>query len=226
MNARREVAVLFADDDTSWHEILKGRFEDRNLVVGFPYHFTVETASSATTCVARIRERGFYDVVVLDQRMEEELAGIRTACQIVEELRRPRPIVIIFTGFPEYAACVSVMRRGAWDYIVKQDVGDEPAALVAVDSAVNGLQERDLQAELQRLIEEEWLPQHVWELQEKYSGKLVAMWHQPDVRVIAAGADVFELEQDLKEWRSNHAGWEQPFIVQVPDVENELKEIG
>lgn len=225
MNEKTKKAVLIVDDEPRMCEILRDRFTDCNEKADCPYEFEVDIALSAAECIQKVRTKS-YDVMVLDIFMEEETSGLEAArtlglpevaVALGEEHGPERPVMIVFTGHrPSYRQCVEAMRYGAWDYIVKEDVGDTPMAQIVVDSALARLQQLDLRRELEQRIAADWLPRHLSDLQPQYGRKLVAIWHQPEIRVIASGSDAFELETNLKEWRKHHAAWEQPFLVRIP----------
>jgi FixJ family two-component response regulator len=223
MNVKTVKTVLIVDDEQRMCEELKDRFYDCNKKAECPYEFEVDVALSATECIEKIRAKSAgddkppYDVIVLDIRMEEETSGLETAFvfQLYQQLGWAEPIRIIFTGWPDYQQCVAAMRYGAWDYIRKEDVGDIPAAQIVVDSAVARLRQLDLLREQKRLIAGSWLPQHFHDLQAKYGGQLIALWHLPAIEVITSGRDAFELEDKLKGWRGQHPAWEQPYIVRI-----------
>ncbi len=222
MGERKLKSVLVADDDVQWHDRLKRRFSRCSSREDCPYEFQVDAASSLSEAIERIRARARenlrYDVVVFDLRMETELAGMEgvLGLGLSAELREELPVIIVFTGYPTYPTCVEAMRNRAWDYVVKEDVGDRPAAQVVVDSAVERLRGIDLRRELEQQAAVEWYPQHAEELREQYAGKIVALWHLPQVEVVASGADAFELESNLKKWRHGHIAWERPLILRVP----------
>lgn len=222
MIEKSKTTVLIVDDEQAMCEELKDRFADCNQKADCPYEFEVEVALSAAECIQKVRTN-MYDVIVLDVRLEEEEGGLEVnlALALAEGFGSERPVKIIFTGYPNYRQCVEAIRRDAWDYIVKEDVGTTPAAQIVVNSAVARLQQLDLRQELEQRIATNWLPWRLGKLQPEYGGKLVAIWHQPEIRVIAAGADAFELEANLKEWRKQHAVWEQPFLVHIPHRRSE-----
>jgi CheY-like chemotaxis protein len=234
MNKNKKSALI-VDDEPSMLEILQDRFIDCKEVGDCPYEFEVETARSAAECVSKIRTRAaapgetFYDVIVLDIRMEHEISGLNVAQalsspeiarSLAEGFGFEKPIRIVITGYPNYNQCVQVIRSGAWDYIVKEDVDDKPMSQIVVDSAVARLRQLDSRQHQERQIAADWIPRHFIDIQNKYSGKLIALWHQPKVEIIASGADAFELEDNLKEWRSRRAAWEQPFVVRIPPGPN------
>lgn len=234
MNEKIKKAVLIVDDEPRMCEILKDRFTDCNEKADCPYNFEVDVALSAAECIQKVRVKETeadeppYDVIVLDVRMEMETSGLEASLPwaLYQHLGWEVPIRIIFTGYPSYRQCVEAMRYDAWDYIVKEDVGTTPATQIVVDSAVTRLQQLDLRREQEQLIAADWLPRHLWNLQPEYGGKLVAIWHQPEIKVIASGRDAFELEGNLKDWRRQHAAWEQPFLVQIPPQRSKSKAKG
>jgi FixJ family two-component response regulator len=215
--------VLIADDELRMREILHDRFAACDHRVECPYKFGIEEAMSASECIQKVRAKK-YDVIILDVRMEEKTSGlgVNLALALGEELGYEEPVKIIFTGYPNYKQCVEAMRHGAWDYIVKEDDGTTPAAQVVVNSAVARLQELDLRRELEQQIAAEWLPQYLRELQAKYGGMLVAIWHRPEIAVVTSGTDAFELEVHLRKWRQEHAEWEQPFLVRIPKLSTRI----
>ena len=87
-----------------------------------------------------------------------------------------------------------------------------------VQVVINRLKHFDTQAELRIKIGQKWLPVHFRELREKYPNQLIALWHQPRVKIIAHGHDAFELENNLKEWRNTHHA-EQPYILRISSVD-------
>jgi hypothetical protein len=169
-----------------------------------------------------------YDVIVLDMVIETERAGLEAAFafQLSQQLGWEVPVRIIFTGWPDWRQCVQAMRNGVWDYIRKEDVGETPAAQIVVESALSRLKQLDLRREHERRIADDWLPRNVWKLLPEHAGKLVAIWHQPEVTVIASGVDAFELEANLRSWREQHFTWEEPFIVEIPSLRSASKEGG
>jgi CheY-like chemotaxis protein len=233
-NSRSKKEVLIVDDEPLIVEMLCDRFMDCTRVHECPYDFEVEVANSAVECVQKIRARAsipgksVYDVIVLDMLMEGQTSGLDVARSISSpEIARSlaegfgfeTPVRIVVTGFPNYNQCVEVMRSGAWDYIVKEDVGHKSVSQIVVDSAVARLRQLDSRQQQERQIAADWIPRHFIDIQNKYSGKLIALWHQPKVEIIASGADAFELEDNLKEWRSRRVAWEQPFVVRIPPAE-------
>lgn len=223
--------VLIVDDDRRWRDGLTYHFTNR-LGQTDPYVFKVEVATSTEDCIAKLRARRTgdgYDVVVLDVRLKDSVedsdtGGLRVnlAFAMGEEFGFDRPVRIIFTGYASYPDCVRAMRYGAWDYILKEDVGSVLAARLVVNSAVARLRQLDLRHEQEEVLAERWLPAHLHELQANCGGHVVALWHRPKVEMIASGRDVFDLEDQLEQcgWRQNRETWEEPFIVGVPLAPN------
>lgn len=208
--------VLIVDDEKRICEALERRF----IYTDSPYSFRVDTVQSFSECIKKIRQNR-YDIIVLDVRLEDDRTGLEASLSISEQLGKETPIKIIFTGYPTYRDCVSALRNGAWDYIVKRDVDNKSALRIVVESATIRLQQIDLRRMLKKEIGLEWLPLNMRELQTLYGGQYLALWGKSEVNafhveVIASGQDAFELQDNLKNWRKNHDLWEQPFIVAIP----------
>lgn len=222
MSEKTRKKVLIVDDEPLMCEMLSDRFGDCVASQDCPYEFEVDVASSAAECVERFRAaspgagRTPYDVVVLDIRMEGERSGLEASFAMQQQQGSESPVRIICTGYPSYRDCVEATRNGAWDYIVKEDVAETPLAQLVVNSAVARLRQLDQRREQESLIVSDWLPLNILDLQARYEEKLVALWHVPEVSVVASGSNAFDLEASLKDWRGEHDTWEQPFVVQVP----------
>ena len=223
--------VLVVDDDPSICEMVEYRFTVYNKKIDALYEFKVDRALSTEECIDKIRSN-FYsvDVIVLDVVMIkgvlEDRSGIDSALAIAvnEQMGWEAPLRIIFTGHPSYGDCVEAVRHGAWDYIVKEDLGDKGMTEILVDSALAGLKQIDLRNEQEQQIAADWLPKNYYKLQTQYGGKIIALWNHPEVQIIASGHDAFELEDCLRDWRKQHARWEQPWIVRIPKLKNEEDE--
>jgi DNA-binding NtrC family response regulator len=215
MVAKITKTVLIVEDETSISFIVKERFLDCNKRPDCPYQFEVEEARTTPDFVRMVRAK-HYDVVVLDVRLEEKTSGLVASFRLYQQLGWEKPIRIFLTGYPTYPDCVTAMRHGAWDYIVKEDEDDIPMAQVVVNSAMTRLRQLDLRREQAKTISGDWLPRNLRELQSQFGGKIIAVWHRPQVDIIASGSDAFELEDQLKDWRDEHEPWEQPFIVEIP----------
>jgi CheY-like chemotaxis protein len=218
--------VLVVDDVQQMCETAKLSFTDMNGDKNCPYIFDIDIAISTAECIEKVRLKN-YDVIVLDivmmGRPGDDKSGLETALAVGlnEQLGYETPIRIIWTGYPSYSDCVEAMRHGAWDYIVKKDVDGKTMGEILVDSAIVRLRQLDIYQEQTEQIAKYWLPQHFIELQTKYSGEIVALWHKPDIFIIASGRDAFDLEVNLNEWRKLHTRWEQPWIVRIPPLGDE-----
>ncbi len=229
MSAKVRKKVLIVDDEPLMCEMLIDRFGDCVANQECPYEFEADVANSAAEWVERFHTEGPgagptpYDVVVLDIRMEGERSGLETSFAMQQQWGSESPVRIICTGYPSYKDCVEAMRTGAWDYIVKEDIAETPLAQLVVNSAVARLRQLDQRREQESLIVSDWLPLNIPDLQPQYDGKLVALWHEPEVSVVATGRDAFELEASLKGWRRDHEAWEQPFVVQIPQLDDDSR---
>jgi DNA-binding NtrC family response regulator len=214
MECKATKNVLIVDDERHMAGALKDRFTDCDLNDECPYGFIADVAHSVSECVAKVQQRS-YDVIVVDVRIEQERDGLDVALAwaLTEEFGTEQPIRIVFTGHPNYPECVQALRSGAWDYIVKEDVGDTSAYQLVVNSAIVRLRQLDARRDQEKQIVEGWLPQHFPDLEKRYAGQIVALWHEPKVEVVAHGYDAFELSEKLREWRRQRLSWQQPFIV-------------
>jgi CheY-like chemotaxis protein len=211
---KRQIMVLIVDDQPEWREALKEKFLAKSEV-DYPYSFEVECAADAEECIDAVRKKK-YDVIVLDVKLGSGMNGLEVSFGLEQLLGFATPIRIILTGNPDYQDCVESMRHGAWDYIVKQNTESKLASVAVVDSVEARLRHVDVLKEQEQLIAIEWLPRNIEALQAQYGGQVVAIWHQPEVNVVAHGTDAFRLEAVLKEWRSSHQPWERPFLVRIP----------
>jgi DNA-binding NarL/FixJ family response regulator len=232
MSERRLKRVLVVDDDLLVRNSLRSEFAKYNRKDGaFVFKRdpastiddTIDTASTIDAAIDAIKaKRGThqYDVLVLDLSFDENgtdrsglmLAG---AFGLYRRLREEVPVVIVFSGFTELRYCVHTMRCGAWDMIDKRvGEGGENAYAQVVASAVSRLQALDLQ-DLLNDVAVKWVEQHMTELQTRYGGQVVAVWHEPHMEIVAAGKDVFDLEIQLEAWRRDRPEWMYPLIVRI-----------
>lgn len=216
MSKKAKKTVLIVDDKIPICETLKDHFDDYSEKAECPYEFIVDIATSYDECVKKVLNKDKnYDVVVLDIHMEEVDSGLKLNIGMWNNKNTRSAIRIILTGYPNNSECVEAMRRGAWDYIVKEDVGEKSTFQIVAESALARLRQLDLLQELNDQTAS-WISSDFRKLQEDYGGKLVALWHHPEPSVIASGRNGFELESNLKKWRREHASWEEPRIVLIP----------
>jgi CheY-like chemotaxis protein len=221
---------VFIVDDEHWivHD-LREVFLAYNDDAAGAFTFEVDTTQSVGEAIERVRAEPTpqYDVLVLDLSFnaagrDRQGMKIAEALAIYRRLGQPVPVEILFTGWATVGLAVEAMRAGMWDVIDKAaDEGDRDPFEQVLDSAVARLQGLALQERLNEVVVP-WLQQHIVSLQTKYGGKLVAIWHEPTVAVIASGKDAFELEKSLQAWRWERESWMYPFVVQIPDVSEPL----
>ena len=108
---RRTLRLLVADDLKNWRDALKVLFDDRPDIL-------VEEAVSGDDAVEKVKAKE-YDLVLLDMRMPsgteglDALAGIRRS--------KPRTQVIVMSAFGDYGKVVEAMKRGALDFLPKDE---------------------------------------------------------------------------------------------------------
>jgi len=211
-----------------------------------PYVFDVTIAATVDDAVDRLREslreHRYFDVIILDVELIEgsgDSGGLKLNLRLAIAAEfGVQTVRIVYTGvYRALKDCVDAMRHGAWDYLDR--LTDPPRAVVA--SAISRLQQLDIRQNQEKKIAEDWLPANYYWLEERFAGKLIALWHEPNVHFIrrhipdhfpddtplfwpadeclAVAEDAFELEQRLSVWRAAHRQpWEQPFLLQIPQV--------
>lgn len=224
MTTRPLKHVLVVDDDAFTRHDVCAAFKHYSDDAGSEFRFVAEAAESIHEAVGKVRAQRVdtaYDVIVLDLAFDEDgrtFEGLRIAdaLGICRRLGQAIPVEIVFSGYADVRTSVQVMRHGAWDVIDKH--GDDPDVSpfrLVVESAVHRLKALDLQQNLNATVLP-WLQRHIIDLQKKYGGLVVAIWHDPSLEVVADGRDVFELETRLDAWRKEHPDWMYPFVVQIP----------
>jgi len=96
-----------ADDEPSIREILKRFLEDKG--------YEVETAENGTDALAKAKKQRPH-VVITDIKMPG-MSGLR----LLEELREsdPNTGIIVMTAYPAAIQDYPVLKKGAYDFIVK-----------------------------------------------------------------------------------------------------------
>lgn len=105
--------ILVIDDEDEVRAGLKRRLEREG--------YAVTTSASADEGIELIKTEEPFDVIVTDMSIEDPEAGLRvlTAAFTVDLLAE----VIVMTAYGNVANAVECMRRGAFDYIEKNQPG-------------------------------------------------------------------------------------------------------
>lgn len=120
MNSKR--SVLLVDDESSILQTLRLVFEGEG--------YDVATAESSAEAVALLGGNGFeFDAVITDLNMEQEDVGLEVARAALRA--RPKPAVVICTGFASIANSRAAMEMGV-DYMAHK-----PVELKELISALN-----------------------------------------------------------------------------------------
>jgi two-component system response regulator AtoC len=137
MENKKEVKILVVDDQDYIREIVRSYLENAG--------FSVDEAADGNAALSMLRQYS-YDVVVTDLRMPGPSGEV-----ILEEATklRPKPSVIIMTGFGSIESALEAGRKGACDYVQKPFEGD--ALVYRVEKC---LEERRLRFENQMLRDE------------------------------------------------------------------------
>lgn len=217
--------VLIVDDEEEWREDLALEFQAASQEEDCPYEFAVTSVEKLVDGAEAIREHArnneHFDVMLFDLWMPDlsgkfsMSAGLRAteAARFSRGTLENLPVIIVYTGHATYQNCVQSIRGGAWDYIVKNEPAPVSPPRRVVASAISRLLELDIAQELREEIDK-WYPLHSADIKSRYGGTLIALWHKPEVRIVASGIDDFDLERNLMEWRREHKT-EQPYVFSV-----------
>lgn len=130
MNLSTEIMVV--DDEETICEALAAWFAKDG--------YTVETAFSGSSALARIQEKAF-DVYLLDIKMPG-MDGIELLTRLKE--RQPDAMVIMITAHGSIQTAVEAMKRGAIDYLCKPFDPDELSLLMERVMATKLLRDENL----------------------------------------------------------------------------------
>jgi len=138
MSKATTLEVLLVEDDPEDAAIFRRYAEASGL-----YRIEVEHVKTSAEALCRLSGRR-YDLVFLDQRLDEALTGL----DLLKHIRPlgPEPPVIVLTGAGDEQTAVEMMKSGAADYLVKDDFNCN----VLERSARHVLQERRLAVERER----------------------------------------------------------------------------
>lgn len=106
MDGQQEIRVLVVDDDEIDREGLRRYVEKMEL----PY--ALRTAASRAEALDLLRDAASYDVVLLDYEL-----GDGTGLELLSSVGATPAVIITGNGSEQIAA--EAMRRGAYDYLVK-----------------------------------------------------------------------------------------------------------
>jgi len=172
----RKGTVLVVDDEAFVCEITKMYLEEENYLV-----FTTTDPSSALEIVDEIK----VDLIITDMKMPKV-----TGKDILNHVREkyPETPVIMFTGVTDVNIAVSIMKMGAYNYLVKPIRKDE--LLFAVKK---GIEYRQLLMRNKFLFEENYRYQHELETRIKMRTRELAealfnlkVLHMDTVKVLAS----------------------------------------
>jgi ActR/RegA family two-component response regulator len=211
MTPKTRKAVLIVDDDTKFSRQLANEFIALSLQVESPYVMAPDVVDTVKGCIDALRERP-YDLVIIDVKLPgpgREGLLLNLSMAIREQFGNNKPLRVVITHDPRPPEAIAAMRQGAWDYIDKKRLDDKPIETFIFDSCVAGLQRLDM-LEQQDAALEAWLPQHAAELKRLYPDKVIALWHEPTLEVIAVGVDAFDVHYQLTAWYRDHEFWQEP----------------
>ncbi len=194
--------ILIIDDQEKWRKEIIKVFNTQN-----DFEYELFEASSKEEALQALKNSRF-DVITIDMRFEikedKDSEGGLKILHFLETLRHwnPSSVAVVFTAYPSFRNCVEAMRYGAWDYIDKNNTFIEykddngrsiPSVQMLLRSVKEGLEHRFSSEAGPNSL---WLQEHLPELVEKYSGKMVAFIGE---EVIGAGDSKEELQNTINE---------------------------
>lgn len=122
--------VLAIDDEDSVREAIRRRLEREGFIVT-----TAETAKDGMSLIQSVDQP--FDVIVTDMSMEDPDAGLHVLSSAFA--RDLFAEVIVMTAYGNVANAVECMRRGAFDYIEKNNPGVDTFELLVmkIDQAMD-----------------------------------------------------------------------------------------
>ncbi|MDQ6759070.1 MAG: sigma-54 dependent transcriptional regulator [Acidobacteriota bacterium] len=128
--------ILIVDDEPLIRQSLSGVLEDEG--------YQVHSVESGESCLEELG-RNSYDLVLLDVWLPG-MDGLETLSRIQEIPFADRPVVVIISGHGTIETAVRATKLGAFDFLEKPLTIEKVMVVVK-----NGLQQRRLEAEVQRL---------------------------------------------------------------------------
>jgi len=110
---QNKVHILLVDDDAAFLLFLTTVFEDQ-----YGYHVTTAISGEEALRILQ-HERTFFDLMFLDYLMPS-MTGLEVM-QRMKELKLDTPVVIL-TGAGNEQVAVDAMKRGAYDYLRKEEI--------------------------------------------------------------------------------------------------------
>lgn len=107
----RKASLLIVDDEANVLTTLRLLFEDAG--------YKVATAESETQALRLLRRNSKFDAVLTDMSMEHDHSGLEVVKAAAK--LRPRPVIIVFTGFGTLKNLRSSM-NGAVDYFALRPI--------------------------------------------------------------------------------------------------------
>ncbi|MFZ0591509.1 MAG: sigma-54 dependent transcriptional regulator [Bryobacteraceae bacterium] len=136
--------VLIVDDESAIRQSLAGVLSDEG--------YTCEAVADGQSCLKELVQRN-YEAVLLDIWMPG-MDGLAVLEQIQTRIGADRPVVIMISGHGNIETAVKATKLGAYDFIEK------PLTIEKVSLVLkNGLEQRRMELELERLREEAELPE-------------------------------------------------------------------
>jgi two-component system nitrogen regulation response regulator NtrX len=131
--------ILIVDDEPLIRQSLAGVLEDEG--------YLAHSVDSGEKCLEELG-RNSYDLLLLDVWLPG-MDGLETLSRIQEIPFADRPVVVIISGHGTIETAVRATKLGAFDFLEKPLTIDKVALVVK-----NGLQQRRLELEVQRLKED------------------------------------------------------------------------
>lgn len=199
------IKILVVDDQDA--DSIKENIED------FIFQETncdIETARSIEEADIKIKEKNadkrFFDIMIIDMNLKQNNHHNLEGLEILE--RNFSCIKLVLTSNKSFKNCVECLRKGAFDYIIKNSTEYDPYVRLK-ESMRQALDERLMEKEMPFLS---WVSkQHLW-LSREYGGQWIAVI---DEIVVEADKDYDLMKKRVKE----KYPFFRPDTINIPEVE-------
>lgn len=107
--------ILIVDDEPEFHKQIRFAFKSSN--------FIFEGAIGVSQLEEKLKERTEFDLVLLDLKLDNSGSENMIGLELITELKTKRPYwpIVVVTNDRQYATVVSAMKKGADDFLQKDE---------------------------------------------------------------------------------------------------------